>query len=381
MNSIIEDLRQKPEAPHFLPLIQHLNPGLTHLFGYFSDSGEEIRKWMEEYFQNLLRNLKNLPAGDCRLLLWKGALKLASKGNPSGYETLVNKLKESLYEEGAFSALSPKAFDPDALPSKEILLHLRKVQLNSAQRLLLDLIFQIDLTPAEAAKALNLSEPLVEAFVFNLFRQWINETDWSCQSGDELTFFLELLRQKDAPEDPKILLLWRKTKRMNQILSLDLMQGLDQEAQFNILKTLFPTFEIPSEWTTTEKEPSLIETIRRRNEQMQAKEEALIREIQTTESIPKPKEESSPLVKPSLAVLCLFGFLVVYKTLNPEAKSKSLNVTETRTVQNLQDLPKPKPLAMYRQSEKEIEAFVPTESWKMRVKFDKNLDAELFKVK
>jgi DNA topoisomerase-1 len=31
--------------------------------------------------------------------------------------------------------------------------------------------------------------------------------------------------------------------------------------------------------------------------------------------------------------------------------------------------------------EKEIEAFVPVESWKVRVKFDKNLVAELTKVK
>lgn len=329
---LIVNRLKKTSPEDYQEYLLAINPSLIHFLGFFSNSPEQTQEWFIELIENFYRNIKNrnqIP-GNCKLLIFRGAIKLIRKKN-SNIE-ILEKCNAQIYEEALLQPLPSRLFEINYIPNQEELERFRSQHLSTAMRLLMDLLFQEGFSITEIAQILNLSENVLEPFLFTAIQRLMNEPVINPPDHeDELTFFTRLLqgnaRDLGLGDFPQ------RLRSLRAFLGLDIRERLTHSEIVEICKLQFPHFnpnansENPKSNLNVDSSGSLIDQIKQRNQEMKLDEAA--REINHPEFLSNQNAEfqTSPKIvneniflyaRYALMILTLFLFSAVYRTLNPD---------------------------------------------------------------
>lgn len=333
-----------------LTFINQVNPLLCNLFTFFSEQQNINFNIFEEYCLSAYKNVAKLPHDDkTAFTLLSAAMKLLRKKiTTEQYQDNIRRLHETLYEDVQLEEFPASFFDPDALVSKERLLRFRNEKLNSARRFLFDLVFAYNLSAAEISRLFQLSENMIDPFIFTCFQQLMGKEVIN-ESFDGFALFSHLLHVPDPPGDDcsgKERVFHERCRRLVQFFSLDILPRFEQEKANAIYYEMFPDKK-PLKHTenVAKKEESLIEKIRRRNEAENLQEFAHTTTIEQesggiSSAAIKADERAFKLIKPAAAVLVVFFVIVIQKTLSVPDDKLDSDVSSGTVAVALEDLHK-----------------------------------------
>lgn len=340
---VIHRLRDSgPEE--YMEFLMISNPGLIHFLNYFTDSFEESREYYIELVETLFSRVQTrdkLPE-NCKLLLFRGAYSLIRKKNKN--LEILSKCNEQIYEEVLLQPLPEKLFDINHIPTPEELTRFRSQQLSTAMRLFLDLIFQEEFTIKEVSTILNLSENVLEPFIFTVAQRLMGDPHIELPIGeDELTYFTRLLDSQQASQESESFAI--RLKQLRAFLSLDIRDRLSHSEIVTICKRKFVKFADETSEKKLEEnvQTSLIDQIRQRNEAIKLHEAAQESHQSHTEipfgssphnSLPAVNENIFTYAKYALWILIIFISTAFYKTLAPE-KQKIASITNDSKIVSL----------------------------------------------
>lgn len=285
-------------------------PGLAHFLGHYIPEPSRRYLILKTLTEKLVPSMEQLPAeaDQRRASLFKGLLRIARQQEEEKTEEILEQMRKTIYEEIISEPLPADFFDPDSIPSKSTILKMRSTQLNRPRRMLLDLICLEGLGTGLASQILDTSEIVLEAFLLTLFQQLIGDIRHE-DADEELSYFQSLM--KGHPPKPEDTTFGPRILRLMQGLRMDTREW-DASLPRKLTCEIHPDFEILESRTS---DNSLIETIRRRNEErMQTLDETP--EVVDTflNPPPKPKNWAMPLLKPAALILCLFFSAGIYET-------------------------------------------------------------------
>ncbi|MBW7874835.1 MAG: hypothetical protein H3C47_02470 [Candidatus Cloacimonetes bacterium] len=328
------------DAEDYLSLWTEGNPCLCHFFTYFTEDRSLAWNWSAEILGRLrdskIRQSKSEPLN---MLLLTGALKLVLRDKPEPAKAFLGRVRECAYEETHLQPLSDKFFDKDSLPDRDTVSILRRTQLSSPRKFLLDLCVLEGLGSKRTARLLGISEPVLEAHLYTILDQLMGHPakDPSLTAAEELTQFVDQLNSKQ--QILNTVPFHQRMHRLLQGLRIDFRDRFEEKSIYTHVHSLYPQWEPPKEKSS---EPSsMIEAIRRQNEirQLQEKQELENSEADgfSTEPWKNQVEEkqATALVKPALAVIVVFFCGSIYKTINPV---RSETVSEVKSTTNTMSL-------------------------------------------
>ncbi len=285
-------------------------PGLSHFLGHYISEPSRRYLILKTLTAKLIPSIPQLPkeADQRRAALIKGLIRIARQKEEEKTQEILEQMRKTIYEEIIFQPLTEKFFDPDSIPSRSVILKMRSTQLNRPRRMLLDLVCLEGLGVPLTSQVLETSEIVLEAFVLTLFQQLIGDIRYE-DPDEELSYFQSLMkghppRPGDTAFGPRIL-------RLMQGLRMDVREW-DASLPRKLTSEIHPDFEV-SEAKASEN--SLIESIRRRNEErMQTLDEAPEVVDSVLSHPPKNRNWAIPLLKPAALILSLFFSAGIYET-------------------------------------------------------------------
>ena len=333
----------------YMEFLMVSNPGLIHFLNFFTDNFEESREYYTELIETLYAKVKahDKPPENCKLLLFRGAHGLIRKKNKN--LEILNKCNEQIYEEVLLQPLPERIFDTNHIPTPEELDRFRSQQLSTPMRLILDLIFQEKFTVNEVSKILNLSENVLEPFVFTVTQRLMGDPHIeSPDEQDELTFFSHLINSQQSTQESDSFVI--RFRQLQTFLSLDIRDRLSHSEITAICQRQFEQFADENNEKKLDKkvETSLIDQIRQRNKAMKLHEAA--QEAQQTHTefplnsvtrnpSPKINENIFIYAKYALWILAIFISTAFYRTLVPK-KIEVSSVTNNSKINTLTEFQK-----------------------------------------
>jgi hypothetical protein len=317
------DMAQVSDAEDYLSLFTESNPCLCHFFTYFTEDRSVAWNWTVEILSRLRDSKARLSKNEpLNMLLCTGALKVVLRDKPESAKMFLSRVRECAYEETHLQPLSDKFFDKDSLPDRDTVSILRRTQLSSPRKFLLDLCVLEGLGSKRTARLLGVSEPVLEAHFYTIFDQLMGhpQKDMTLNAAEELSQFVEQLNSRHQVINT--VPFHQRLHRLLQGLRIDFRDRFEEKSINAHVQTLYPEWEPPKEKST---EPSsMIEAIRRQNELRhlaeQQEAEGMGSDSFSTEAWknqPEPNKATN-LVKPAIAVLIFFLGGSMYKTLNPD---------------------------------------------------------------
>lgn len=323
LDSACEMVRQGTDGS-IRALTEELNPTLYHFFSSFSSSPEETSTWMEELLSSFFLKLeeRKKPLRNSKLYLLLGAVKLIKNKKTSN--EFLEKIRTLPYEELLIEPLPETFFSDPAGPTREYCEWFRANQLSSSTRLLLDLLFLEGIKISEFCRLFQISEAVMDPFLFTFFHRLSQEPELpSSETDNELELFHQLLEKDSADEDTSPGNFAFCVSRLKSMFRIDLRQRLSPDDLHWLISRIRPDEDL--EEKKTEESPSVISSIRRKNEEMQRKQES---ESAPSEELPadfyrpppqkvKDPQEILKIVKPAVVILLFFLGFSFYRTLDP----------------------------------------------------------------
>ena len=228
-------------------------------------------------------------------------------------ENLFKRVNDLLYEDPVFEPLGEDFFREEKLPGRERLLHFRLSQLNTPIRLILDLCLLENFPIPKVAKWLQISENMLEPFLFSLFHTLAGDIEiQTTQSQNTLELFRRsLAAQKQSSISKTEDEFSRRTRRLASFFSQDIRNKLSQKDLHLILSHRFPNAS-PSAEAPRPATPSVIASIRAENQTLHST-------VTTPTHIAKSAKPQSrlKLAKAAAFILGVFLCLAAFRTLSP----------------------------------------------------------------
>lgn len=347
MSQILDEL-DITNAHSFYDFIDRHNAFLVNFLSYFLQDKEDINKAFDTIINSAFKNHDKLKTKDNQsLFLMRGCLKIAMS-NPDTQEK-IDYLKENLYEVGPICTLPDSFFQEseyDLISYHKLIVQ----ELNSLQYFLLQLLCVERLTIEEISSLLNVSSPILEAYIFQLCMGLCNIDHTSIEEGYDIvevfsTFISTPLHKIKLVEDSKFYNFEYKLKKALQLCGINRYNSLPERHVLKTVKHFFPHFEqTPQEATNTE--DSVIDQIRQQNQdselekysQVQMSEEDIVQEYDVQHITPQVNEKNLLYSKIAASILVFFVFYTGYQSLQTPKKVTDTSTLTTKSSKSLDEI-------------------------------------------
>ncbi|MCO4783934.1 MAG: hypothetical protein KC646_16525 [Candidatus Cloacimonetes bacterium] len=347
MSQILDEL-DITNAHSFYDFIDRHNGFLINFLSYFLQDKDDISSSFDTIINSAFKNHDKLKLKENQsLFLLRGCLKIALS-NPDTQDKLDH-IKESLYEVGEVTPLQEQLFDEteyDLISYHKLMTE----QLSPLQFFLLQLLCIEQFKINDLANLLNVSAPILEAYLFQLCMGLCNIDHTTIDENYDIvetfaTYIATPLHQIQLDSNSTFYNHEYRLKKILQLCSINRYNPLPEKKVLKVVKQFFPHFELQN-IESNHSENSIIDQIRQQNEenelekysQVQMSEEDIVQEYDVKHSTPQVNEKAYLYSKFAAGILIFFVFYTGYQSFQTTEKVLDTSTLTTKSSKSLQEI-------------------------------------------